>query len=337
MPTLLAGQAGTPPDVQQYLKAAGFSAADAGALEQGTVIARLVPGTADTEVMVVAAVKIRATRDATLAYYGQMVSYVDGQITKAFGRFSHPPVLADVKDFVLDADDLAQLRSCRPGDCDLRIGGAGIDALRSRINWSAPDVSAQAHAHVRQAIVNYVGSYMKSGDEALITYNDRSQPVSLRQQWQEILTASPYFHQYNPALQNYLTKYPHAPLPGARDVLYWVREDFTGLKPVVSVVHGVIYQDPANPDRIVVVQKQLYASHYYDGSLAVAVIVSGSSAGTPYTYLLYGNRSRGDLLKGGFGGLRRSVAQSQARSGAEQTLRTIKSVLEGPARQPGQD
>jgi hypothetical protein len=94
-------------------------------------------------------------------------------------------------------------------------------------------------------------------------------------------------------------------------------------------VHGVIYQDPARPDRTVVVQKQLYASHYYDGSLAVAAVVGGAPGPTPVTYLVYANRSRGDLLKGGFGGLRRSAANNQAKSAAEQTLGTIKSVLEG--------
>jgi len=90
----------------------------------------------------------------------------------------------------------------------------------------------------------------------------------------------------------------------------------------------VIYQDPATPDRTVVVQKQLYASHYYDGSLAVAVAISATEGTTPITYLVYANRSRGDVLKGGFGGLRRSVARNQAKSAAEQTLTTIKTVLE---------
>jgi len=169
---------------------------------------------------------------------------------------------------------------------------------------------------------------MKTGDDALVTYNDRAQPVSLRQQWQEILAASPYFQQYSGALRNYLVQYPRAPLAGAKNVLYWVKEDYTGLAPVVSVVHGVIYEDPARPDRTVVAQKQLYASHYYDGSLAVALAASATEGSTPVTYLIYANRSRGDLLKGGFGGLRRTVARSQAKSAAEQTLGTIKTVLE---------
>ncbi len=330
---MAASSAGTmPPDIQQYLlQAAKFTGADTASIENGTVIAKVMPGSDDTEVMTVAAVKIRATREQVVGYYGQMIAYVDGEVTKAFGRFSKPPSLADVKDLSLDPDEIAHLKSCRPGDCDLRIGGAGLDKIRSSVNWNAPDSASQVNALARQGIVDYVGAYLKSGDAALVTYNDRSEPVSLKAQWQGLLANSPYFQQYSPALQEYLDQYPRKTLPGARDVIYWVKEDYTGLKPVTSIVHGVIYQAPDHPDRTVVLQKQLYASHYYDGSFAVANIVSTSEGGATVTYLLYANRSRGDLLKGGFGGLKRKVARDQAKKGAEQTLGTIKTVLERAA------
>lgn len=329
---LLAGapaRAQLPADVEQYLlRTAGFTKPDLTTLESGKVIARVVPGTTDTEVMVVAAVRIRATRERVLSYYGQMIAFVDGTITTGFGRFANPPSLKDVATLSLNADDIAQLRSCKPGDCDLRIGGAALNTIRTSIDWKAPGAAAQANARVREAIVTYIAAYMQQGDEALVTYNDRAEPVSLRQQWQGILAASPYFQQYSAPLREYLTQYPRQKLPGARDVLYWVQEDYTGLKPVLSLMHGVIYEDPGRPDRTVVVQKQLYASHYYDGSLAVAAVVGGAAGPAPVTYLVYANRSRGDLLKGGFGGLRRSAASNQAKSAAEQTLGTIKQVLE---------
>ena len=236
-----------------------------------------------------------------------------------------------MKNLSLDAEDITHLRSCKPGDCDLRISGAALDTIRASVDWKAPDAAAQVNARVREAAVRYVAAYMKTGDEALITYSDRAEPVSLKKEWQGILAASPYFHQYNAALHGYLTEYPRRPLAGATDVLYWVKEDYSGLKPVISLMHGVIYQNPATPDRTVVVQKQLYASHYYYGSLAVAVVAGGMEGSTPITYLIYANRSRGDLLKGGFGGLRRTVARNQAKTAAEQTLGTIKEVMESTA------
>ena len=76
------------------------------------------------------------------------------------------------------------------------------------------------------------------------------------------------------------------PLPGATDIIYWVNEEYTGLKPVISLVHGVTYADPAQPDRTVIALKQLYASHYYDGSLALALAIDAADAGAPATYLI---------------------------------------------------
>ncbi len=116
-------------------------------------------------------------------------------------------------------------------------------------------------------------------------------------------------------------------MPGARNVFYWIKENY-GLKPVISIVHGVIYDPPGQPDRTIVVQKQLYASHYFDGSLAVATLLDTEDGGRPATYLVYANRSRGDLLNGGFGGLRKNAARGQARRAAEQTLGSIKQALE---------
>ena len=66
-----------------------------------------------------------------------------------------------------------------------------------------------------------------------------------------------------------------------------------------------------------------------DGLIAADRLASFAVIDAPDgTYLIYANRSRGDLLKGGFGGLKRKLARDQARKSAEQTLGTIKMVLE---------
>lgn len=313
-------------EVEQYLTRNGFTAEEIARFEGGESIATATsPGSG--EVVAIAAVKIRAPRDRVLDYYGQMISYVDGSTTLAFGRFSTPPAAGDVKDLSFDAGEVDDLRSCKPGKCDIRLGGSALEALRSSIDWSAPDVVDRVNAFARKAALDYVAAYQSRGDAALVTYNDRSKPVSLLQQWRGIVGNSAHFQEYLPELKAYLEQYPGGSLSGARDVLYWVKENY-GLKPVISIVHGVIYQPPSRADRAFVVQKQIYASHYYDGSLAVATVLSATENGAPVTYLVYANRSRGDLLRGGFGGMKRNVAQSQARKAAQETLATIKTQLE---------
>jgi hypothetical protein len=313
-------------EVTAFLQSVGFRPADAARVHEGHVLARAdMP--ADKEILAVGAVRIRASRDQVLRYYGQMISYVDGKVTIAFGRFSSPPALTDVEGLSLDRDEIEQLKSCRVGDCDIRLGGASLTALRSAIDWKTHGYSDEVNRYLRRTTVAYLTDYQKRGDAALVTYNDRAQPLSLREQWIGILQNARTLQQHAPELREYLAHYPARPLTGASDIFYWVKENY-GLKPVVSLVHGVIYQPADKADRVFVVQKQLYASHYYDGSLATGAVISATESGLPVSYLLYGNRSRGDLLKGGFGGLRKTVALRQAEAAAEQTLTTIKQVLE---------
>jgi hypothetical protein len=313
-------------EVHEYLTGNGFTAEEIARFDEGESVARAAsPGSG--EMIAIAAVKIHVPRDRVLDYYGQMISYVDGTTTLAYGRFSTPPAPGDVKDLSFDRDEVDELRSCKPGKCDIRLSGTGIEALRSSVDWSAPDAVQRANVFARKAALDYVTAYQSRGDAALVTYNDRSKPVSLRQQWRGIVGNAAYFQEYAPELKAYLEQYPGGSLPGGRDVLYWVKENY-GLKPVISIVHGVIYQPPSRADRAFVLQKQIYASHYYDGSLAMATVLSATENGVPVTYLLYANRSRGDLLRGGFGGVKRNVLQSQARKAAQETLATIKHQLE---------
>jgi hypothetical protein len=314
-------------DVSTYLTRAGLASSDVSRLDTGAVVTHVTNGQSPNELFVVAAVKIRAPRQRVTDFYGQMIAYVDGSVTLAFGRFGSPPSIADVKDLAFDRRDVDDMKSCRPGRCDVRLGGAGLDKLRSAIDWSATDYVERVNAFAREAAVDYVAAYQSRGDAALFTYNDRAEAVSLKEQWLGILGNSPLFHQYTPKLKTYLEQFPRGSLPGVRNVFYWSKEDY-GFKPVINIVHGVIYAPTAQSDRTIVVQKQLYASHYLDGSLAVATLLDTEDSGRPATYLLYANRLRGDMLKGGFGGLKRNAALSQARKAAEQTLGTIKQAVE---------
>ena len=324
-----AAQGQLPHDAQNVLQKAGFKAAELQSLNAGQVIAR-VEADSSGEIVTVGAVRVRATRAQTAAYYAQMISYVDGQVTLAFGKFGSPPALDDVKGLSLDQDEIDAIRSCKPGDCDLQLGNTGIDTLRRSIDWNRPDAAASVQNAARQVAVAYTTAYMQRGDAALVTYMDDSKPVSVAQEWRSILANAVHLQETSPALIDYLSKYPNATLPGAHDVIYWIKENY-GLKPTISIVHGVEYQPPDRPDRTFVAQKQIYASHYYEASLACAVLLDAGDAAAPVTFIVYTNRSRGDMLKGGFGGLKRKIARDQVRTATVDTLGTIQKVLEQSA------
>jgi hypothetical protein len=302
------------------------------ALQRGEVISRAWTSEGDLEAAVIAAVRIAASKELTASYFKQIVDFEDGQVTLQHARFSEPPRAGDVARLKLDADERSDLRACRPGDCDVRIGTAGARDVGAAVDWSAPDAAARADTWVRERVLAYVADYLARGDAALVTYDDKSKEVPLKREWAGIVANSPALKAYAPDLQRYLTEFPKITLRGARDELYWDRQQFTGLRPILGVTHMVTWTDPVRQDRILIAQKQIYASHYFYGGLAVPLVLQDpKDVNPPATYVVYVNRSRGDLLKGGFGGLRRRIAEQAVTSSAEDLLSRMKQMLE---RQP---
>ncbi len=321
-------------DVDRFLTdVSGFSAADLNTLASGRVIARTTTSGDTGEIAVVAAVVIHSDRQRVASYFRRFVTYEDGEVTLQVGEFHQPPRAGDVARLTLPESDIQALRVCQPGDCDVKIGGAGLGDLQAAVNWTSPDAADQVNAFVRRRLLAYVGDYAARGNAALVTYNDKSAPVSLAAEWRGILERSPNLFTYSAALATYLDRFPQAALPGGSDLLYWAKENYGGTT-VVHADHMVTWPDPAHPDRMTIAQKQIYASHYYNGSLAITTVVDRQDA-RPTSTLIYCNRSRGDMLQGALGGMKRRVAERQARSAAEATLGAIKTALEaaggGPA------
>jgi hypothetical protein len=328
----LAQPAPLPADLNWLLQqGALFTPEQVAELNAGKVIARTDVSRDDREAAATAIVRIAAPMERVVAYFHQLLSYEDGEVTLAFGTFSRPPAAADLARLKLDADDVNDLQSCRPGRCNVRMGGASMTDVRSAVDWKAPDAADRASDWARSRMLAYVSSYLDSGDAALITYDDQSKPVKLADEWRGIIRNSPILAVYAPALPRYLTEFPKASVPGMTDELYWDKQHYTSLKPILGVTHMVTWRDPQRADRIVVAQKQLYASHYFFGSLATTVFLEDrANAAAPVTYVVYANRSRGDLMSGGFGGLKQRVAESAVKKSAEDILGRMKQALEAP-------
>ena len=320
-----------PADVNWMVQqAGGFPPDQIAALNAGKVISRTDVSRDDREAAAVAIVRIAAPRERVVDYFRQLVTYVDGEVTLQFGIVSRPPKSADLTSLTLDSDDLDALRSCRPGRCDVRLGGASIAEARTAVDWNAPTATDRANEWARSKVLAYLSGYLERGDAALITYDDQSKPVALADEWRGIIRNSPILAVYAPPLPRYLTEFPRASVPGMTDEFYWDRQHYAGLKPILGLTHMVTWRDAQRPDRVVVAQKQLYSSHYFFGSLATTIFLQAPESTSPVTYVVYANRSRGDLMSGGFGGLKQRVAEGIVKRAAEDTLGRMKQALETP-------
>src|SRR5262249_43277458 len=161
----------------------------------------------------------------------------------ALRKFSSPPQPSDLEGFVLDEDDIKDLKNCKPGSCELQLPAESIEAFQKSVNWSAPDVSSQVNSQAQKMALEMVTRYQKEGDKALGSYYDKEHPVHVPQQFTSLLNESPAFANYLPDLQRYLLNFPNAQLANSENMFYWEKVKF-GLKPTLRINHMVIFHQP---------------------------------------------------------------------------------------------
>lgn len=111
---------------------------------------------------------------------------------------------------------------------------------------------------------------------------------------------------------------------------YWSKEQYGAGKSVISVTHVQITH-PAGPGapEVLVLAQEVFATHYRTHSLGTTAIVH--DARIDQRYLVYVNRSRVDVLKGLFGGLKRKLIEGRLSSSAASFVRVARRRLESGA------
>src|SRR5262245_40535358 len=119
----VAQERGLPEDLGAILIQAGkFTYEDLNALEQGRVVTRTDASPQDLEASVATGVRIATTRERAAAYFQQLISYIDGQVTVGYGVLNRPPQDADLARLAVDAADPDDLRASQADTCDVPVG-----------------------------------------------------------------------------------------------------------------------------------------------------------------------------------------------------------------------
>ena len=323
-----------PWDLSDLHAFSGLTADQWKAVDRGDPQARVLETQEKREVAVVGVTHVRATTACFVAQLQDIENFKKNPAVLRIRKFVRPIDPRDLEGFSLEPGDLATLRNCRVGDCNVKLSIAAIERLGRDVDWSRPDYAPRAQSIFREELLAYVEDYLNRGNSALIEYRDKNKPVRLEDEFRAVLDARPGLSGLVPEFHDYLAKYPSDPLPGVSDFLYWSIESF-GLKPVASITHVSIY---VQPGRAVVASKQIYASHYFEASLGLtAALDDPGKASAPGMYLVYVNRSRIDFLSGFFGGLRRALARGRLRDGMRKNLAEAVRKLESSCAEDPKD
>jgi hypothetical protein len=300
-----------------------FPASELTDLERGNVVTRSLDATAPGELAVVGAVRIKARKETFVDAYRDIVHFKRGPGVLQIGRFSDPPVMADLNALTVDRQD-ADFRDCRVRNCDIRLPAEAIARIQHEVDWNTRDADARAAALFKEILLGHVRAYATGAPGRITEYDDEQPTIRPADEFAGPLRQSAFIGRLVPGLDEHLRDFPLRPLAGAEDFLYWSKEKF-GMAPFITVTHVTIARDAAGD--YVMTSKDVYSSRYIDASLTVAV--AGGAAGTPAAfYMVYANRSRASALKGSFGVLRRAIAGRRARSSIDENLKSLRLRLE---------
>lgn len=298
-------------------------------IERGKSVVQILSTQTPSEIAVFGAIYINASPEDYLKAVRNLSILRNSPNYLALRQISAPPKLSDFEGFVLEDEDVKDLKSCKPGKCQLQLPIESIEEFQNAVNWSAADVASQVNRLAQTMIFEELIKYQKEGNKALGVYYDKEQPLRVVEQFQTLVYQSPSLSHYLPDLEQYLFGYPQVQLTNAENVFYWEKVKF-GLKPTLRLNHAIIYRGsgPSQPINAIAV-KQLYASHYFETALDMSVCArDNTQRGDVGFYLITIKGSRQVGLTGPKGSMIRKTAISRARSSLESSLMHIKRVLE---------
>ena len=293
-------------------------------VESGQPLVLGLASTEKREIAVIGAVRIDVPSEFFISQYRQIEDFKRSPEVLQIGKFAGVPDAADLQTLTFDPGELRALRKCRSGDCPVKLSKGMLDEFRS---GTGPSASLEdSAASMRRTLANYAKDYLRRGDEALVVYNDHGPQVSLSREFQELLEEFSALALYAPEFVDYLKRFPAANLTGVENFVYWSKEK-AGFKSVVSLTHVAIYRkDIQERAWFFIASKQIYANHYFEGSLGLTVLSAGTAGND--CWMVYMNRSRTDVLRGWLSSLKKSIIRGRVQGTMKKQMEETKKKLE---------
>lgn len=289
----------------------------------GAPVTKLLDADETQEVAVFGAIWISAPMQRYIDLVTDIEHFERGRGFRTTKRISAPPRLEDFAQLHLPKQDVEDLRTCRVGDCEMKLGEEELQRFRADVDWKAPNARAAADNVMRQLALDYVTGYLEGGNERLAVYRDKSRPTFVARELSDMIDRMPELTTYVPDVRQYLLGFPQVTLPDSTSFLYWQETEF-GLKPTIRISHLTIR---AGADSTVVTSKMLYASHYFLTALELRALLPDPSRGPGFWFVTV-SRSRSDGLSGFTGVFVRRRVRSEVQDGTLAALQMTKREVE---------
>jgi hypothetical protein len=191
-------------------------------------------------------------------------------------------------------------------------------------------MTAKLMAEYRAILLEKIRSYATIGGRSLGAYIDREEPVDAHEALNRMLQFQSSFAKYGERFNTLLADPPRQGDKEAESFYYWAVQKFGQLKPVVNLVHVMVFQEGG---RHFIVSKQIYSSHYTEAGLAVAELAPFTDAqGKVRTLAAYTIRLQVDMFGGPMGFLKKRMAQPRLLETLNEGLNGLRANVETSSR-----
>ena len=217
-----------------FKQSIGLNDSEIARIEQGKAVAKGLDSSTPSQVFAFGAVFINAQPGGYVRLSGDLDRLKSPPNYLALERFSAPPQLSDLRGFGIEADDVNDLKNCKPGNCELQLPIENIQEFGDKIDWSSTDPVTQVNDLAKKMALEALLAYQKGGNAALGTYRDKKVPAQVSEQFRSLLSRSAVLPEQLATFYSYLLGYPEGSLPDSSSIFYWEKVKF-GLKPTLRI------------------------------------------------------------------------------------------------------
>jgi len=302
-------------------------------LASGEIIAHDLPGGNAKEMAGYGLMLAEAAPENFVDAFRTLAIFKQSKNVLACGRFDSQPTISDLNGLALKDKDLLEIMRARVKSSDVKLSESDIIRFQK---IAGPDPSftgklmTNLTAEYKQILLEKVREYALRGGAALTNYADQDQVVSANDAFTRILLHHSSSARHGDQLYTLLTGYPETKQTGAESYFYWAVQKFGKLKPVINLVHVVIYQ---NGRQTFIASKQIYSSHYTEAGLGIAELIGFTDQnGKSRTLTAYTIRLQVDMLGGSMGFMKRRMAQPRMIETLKESLNGLRHNVEAASR-----
>jgi hypothetical protein len=279
------------------------------------------------------AVLADATPGAFVEAYKTLDVFRQNQYMLAVGLFGTSPGVKDLEGLTIDDKELYALMQAKSGDSDIKMSEQEIARIRAVVGKGerlTPQLKARLAAEYKKMLVERVNAYNATGQKSMGVFADKDKPVDAYDAIASLAGEQKVSNTHCPHLFSELESYPQGATADSESLIYWAKQKYGDLKPIINIVHVLIHRDG---DRVFIASKQIYSSHYTEAGLSVAELIPyKDSLGHPRTVIAYTIRLQVDMLGGTLGFMKKRMAQPRMLGSLKESINGLRMNMEALSR-----